>query len=289
MIKLPEPTEQIVFNLLKLANTKLPSDVGWALEAAAAWEADERAQIQLGAIMDNVKKAELLGRPMCQDTGIPIFYVRGRTDPAIRKDIAAGLKRATKEIPLRPNTVDPITRENSGDNLGKGMPIVHFIPTEDDFTEITVMLKGAGSENMTRLGMLNPADGVDGIKKFIIDSVLDAGGRPCPPGVVGIGIGGTAEECLAMAKEVTLSSLESENIDPVLKELEEDLFVKINGSGLGPMGLGGSSTALAIRIKTACCHTASLPVAVNIGCWATRRASARITDGNVEYAQGVDL
>jgi fumarate hydratase subunit alpha len=289
MIKLPEPTEQIVFNLLKLANTKLPSDVGWALEAAAAWETNTTASTQLGAILDNVKKAELLGKPMCQDTGIPIFYVKGKIDPAIRKDIAAGLQRATKEIPLRPNTVDPITRENPGDNLGKGMPMIHFIPTEDNFTEISVMLKGAGSENMTKLGMLNPADGLEGIRKFIIDSVLDAGGRPCPPGVVGVGIGGTADVCLAMAKEVTMSPLDSENPDPVLRELEEDLFVKINGSGLGPMGLGGDSTALAIRIKTAYCHTASLPVAVNIGCWATRRASVRITDGRADYSQGAEL
>lgn len=289
MIKLPEPTEQIVFNLLRLANTKLPLDIGWALEAGASWETNDIAYSQLGAIMDNVKKAELLGRPMCQDTGIPIFYVKGKFDSSIRKDIADGLRRATKDIPLRPNTVDPITRKNSGDNLGKGMPIIHFIPTDDDFTEITVLLKGAGSENMTRLGMLNPADGLQGVKKFVIDSVLDAGGRPCPPGIVGVGLGGTADECVAMAKEALVTPIDVENRDPELKQLEGDLFVEINKSGLGPMGLGGSTTVLAVRIKTAYCHTASLPVAVNIGCWATRRASAKISNGGVEYAQGTEL
>ena len=289
MIKLPEPTEQIVFNLLRLANTKLPLDIGWALEAGASWETNDIAYSQLGAIMDNVKKAELLGRPMCQDTGIPIFYVKGKFDSSIRKDIADGLRRATKEIPLRPNTVDPITRKNSGDNLGKGMPIIHFIPTDDDFTEITVLLKGAGSENMTRLGMLNPADGLQGVKKFVIDSVLNAGGRPCPPGIVGVGLGGTADECVAMAKEALVTPIDVENKDPELKQLEGDLFVEINKSGLGPMGLGGSTTVLAVRIKTAYCHTASLPVAVNIGCWATRRASAKISNGGVEYAQGTEL
>ncbi len=289
MIKLPEPTEQIVFNLLRLANTKLPLDIGWALEAGAAWETNKIAYSQLGAIMDNVKKAELLGRPMCQDTGIPIFYVKGKFDSSIRKDITDGLRRATKEIPLRPNTVDPLTRKNSGDNLGKGMPIIHFIPTDDDFTEITVLLKGAGSENMTRLGMLNPSDGLQGVKKFIIDSVLDAGGRPCPPGIVGVGLGGTSDECVAMAKEALVIPIDVENKDPELKQLEGDLFVEINKSGLGPMGLGGSTTVLAVRIKTACCHTASLPVAVNIGCWATRRASAKISNGGVEYAQGTEL
>jgi len=289
MIKLPEPVDQIVVNLLKAANTKLPTDIGWALEAAAGWEADPTARTQLGAIMDNVKKAEFLGRPMCQDTGIPTFYVRGKFDVSIRNEIAKGLKRATETIPLRPNTVDPLTRKNPGDNLGKGMPVIHYIPTDDDFLEIAVLIKGAGSENMTRLAMLNPSDGIEGVKRFIIDSVLDAGGRPCPPGVIGIGIGGTADECIAMAKEALMSPIDSENDDPLQKEIEEELFVKLNGSGLGPMGLGGSTTVLGVKIRTAYCHTASLPVAVNIGCWATRRAVARITGTSVEYTQGIDL
>jgi len=289
MIKLPESVDQIVVNLLKAANTKLPRDIGWALEAAAGWEADPLARTQLGAIMDNVKKAEFLGRPMCQDTGIPTFYVRGRFDASIRGEIMKGVKRATETAPLRPNTVDPLTRENSGDNLGKGMPSVHYFPTDDDFLEIAVLIKGAGSENMTRLAMLNPSDGVEGVKRFIIDSVLDAGGRPCPPGIIGIGIGGTAEECVSMAKEALMVTIDSDNGDPMLREIEEDLFVTLNGSGLGPMGLGGSTTALGVRIKTAYCHTASLPVAVSIGCWATRRAVVRITDTKVEYKQGVDF
>ena len=286
-IKLPEPVEDVVVNLLRLANTKLPIDVGWALEAAAGWETSSIAYTQLGAIMDNVKKAEHLGRPMCQDTGIPVFYVRGKFDSSIAKQIEKGLKRATEEIPLRPNTVDPLTRENQGSNLGPGMPIIHYQPTDDDFTEITVLPKGAGSENMTRLGMLNPADGVEGVKKFIKDAVLDAGGRPCPPSIVGVGIGGTSDVCVAMAKEALLIPIDEENPDPELKKMEEDLFVSLNGSGLGPMGLGGSTTVLGVRIKKCCCHTASLPVADNIGCWATRRASAKITEDGVKYAQGV--
>jgi fumarate hydratase subunit alpha len=289
MIKLPEPIDQVVVNLLKAANTKLPRDIGWALEAAAGWEADPLARTQLGAIMDNVKKAEVLGRPMCQDTGIPTFYVRGRFDSSVGDEIAKGLKRATETIPLRPNTVDPLTRKNPGDNLGSGMPAIHYIPTNDDFLEISVLIKGAGSENMTKLAMLNPSDGIEGVKKFVVDSVLDAGGRPCPPGIIGVGIGGTADDCVSMSKEVLMSSLDSDNDDPALKDLEEELFVRLNDSGLGPMGLGGSTTSLRVKIKTAYCHTASLPVAVSIGCWAMRRAVARITDTNVEYSQGVDL
>lgn len=287
MIKLPEPVEDVVVNLLRLANTRLPMDIGWALESAAGWESSEVASTQLGAIMENVKKAEHLGLPMCQDTGIPVFYVRGRFDSSIAKDIAKGVERATSEIPLRPNTVDPITRRNQGSNLGPGMPIIHYLPTDDDFTEITVLPKGAGSENMTRLGMLNPADGIEGVKRFIINSVLDAGGRPCPPTVIGVGIGGTSDVCVEMAKESLLFPIDEENPDRELAELEEELFMALNSSGLGPMGLGGSTTSLRVRIMKASCHTASLPVAVNIGCWATRRASARITSNGVEYAQGV--
>lgn len=287
MIKLPETIEEVVIKLLRLANTRLPSDIGWALEASAGWETSEIAYSQLGCIMDNIKKAEYLGKPMCQDTGIPVFYVSGKFDSSIAKSIENGVKKATQIIPLRPNTVDPLTRKNPGDNLGVGMPIIHYRPTNDEFTEITVLPKGAGSENMTRLAMLNPADGVEGVKKFVIDSVLDAGGRPCPPTVVGVGIGGTSDRCVEMAKEALLIPLDKSNDDPDLLQLEEELFVTLNASGLGPMGLGGNTTVLGVKIKKICCHTASLPVAVNIGCWATRRATARIEkDGTVEYSQG---
>ncbi len=190
MIVLPETVDEVVVKLLRLANTRLSHDIGWALEAAAGWETNDIAYSQLGSIMDNVKKAEFLGRPMCQDTGIPVFYVSGSFDSSISEKITEGVRRATKEIPLRPNAVDPITRENSGDNLGEGMPIIHYRPTDDEFIEITVLPKGAGSENMTKLAMLNPSEGSEGVKRFVIDSVLDAGGRPCPPTIVGVGIGG---------------------------------------------------------------------------------------------------
>ena len=248
MIKLPEPVDQVVVNLLRLANTKIPEDIGWALEAAGMWENNPVAYTQIGAIMDNLKKAEHMGRPMCQDTGIPVFYVRGRFDSSIAAQIAKGVERATAEIPLRPNTVDPLTRENHGSNLGPGMPIIHYV-----------------------------------------DAVLDAGGRPCPPTVIGVGIGGMSDTCAEMAKMALACPLDVENPDKALREMEERIFVRLNKSGLGPMGLGGATTCLGVRIRKAACHTASLPVAVSIGCWATRRASARITDHGVEYAQGAVL
>ena len=287
MITLPETTEDIVVRLIRLASTKLPADIGWALEAAAGWETGEIAYSQLGAIMENAKKAEFLGRPMCQDTGLPIFYVSGKFDSSVKGEIERAVKRATAELPLRPNLVDPITRENTGDNTGFSSPFIHFDPTEDDFLQISVLPKGAGSENMTRLAMLNPADGIEGIKRFVIDSVLDAGGRPCPPSIVGIGIGGTSDVCVSMAKEALLLPLSARNPDKSIAALEDELFMKLNESGLGPMGLGGQTTVLGVRIKKAGCHTASLPVAVNIGCWATRRATVRIyNDGRApEFTQ----
>jgi len=286
MIRVPEPTEDIVVNLLRLANTKLPKDVGWALEAAAAWETNEVAYLQLGGIMDNVKKAELTGRPMCQDTGIPVFYVSGKIIPSIEEHIRNGLRKATGTIPLRPNAVHPLTRKNSNDNTGNGMPMIHYRPTDVEYTEITVLPKGAGAENMTKLAMLNPADGIEGIKKFIVSAVLGAGGKPCPPTVVGVGIGGTADICMNMAKEVLLRPADHVNENKDERELEEELFVKLNSSGLGPMGLGGDATVLRVHVKTAYCHTASLPVSVNMNCWAARKATVRIMkDGTAEYGQ----
>ena len=289
MIKLPEPVDQVVVNLLRLANTKIPEDIGWAMESAAMWESNKVALTQIGAIQDNLKKAEHMGKPMCQDTGIPVFYVRGSFTSDIADDIARGVERATREIPLRPNSVDPLTRANGGDNLGPGMPIIHYIPQKGDFTEITVLVKGAGSENMTRLAMLNPSDGLKGVEDFAVEAVLEAGGRPCPPVVLGLGIGGMSDTCAEMAKEALAAPLDAENPDPALRELEERIFVRLNKSGLGPMGLGGMTTCLGVRAKKANCHTASLPVCVNIGCWATRRASARMTENGVDYAQGAVL
>jgi fumarate hydratase subunit alpha len=137
--------------------------------------------------------------------------------------------------------------------------------------------------------MLNPSYGMKGVKRFIIESVIDAGGRPCPPGIVGVGIGGTADECVAMAKRALLEPLDEEDPDPEIQALEEELFVKINQSGLGPMGLGGDTTVLGVKVRKSACHTASLPVAVNIGCWATRRASVRITESDVVYSQGARI
>ena len=273
-------------NLLRLANTKLPADIGWALESAAAWEGNPVAMSQLGSIMDNSRKAEFLGRPMCQDTGIPVFFVSGRFDHGVEQQIRNGVALATSAVPLRPNAVHPLTRENSGDNVGVGVPVIHYSPTAEDCLRITVLPKGAGAENTTRLAMLNPSDGLEGVKRFVLESVTMAGGRPCPPTVVGVGIGGTADSCLSMAKKALIGDLGQRNQDESMAQLEEELFVMLNGTGLGPMGLGGDTTVLGVKICWSHCHTASLPVAVNLNCWASRRATVCIyPDGRTEYSQ----
>jgi fumarate hydratase subunit alpha len=195
-----------------------------------------------------------------------------------------GVARATKEIPLRPNVVDPISRHNTGSNVGAGMPNIHYEPAKGDFIEITFMPKGAGSENMTVLRMLDPTKGIKGIKEAVLDAVVSAGGRPCPPSVVGVGIGGTADSVMILAKKAVLRPLGQSSPDPDVAMLEEELTEMLNSTGIGPMGLGGRTTALGVMVEKGDCHTASLPVAVNIQCWAARRASARIyPDGNVRF------
>jgi fumarate hydratase subunit alpha len=278
--------EDIMVDLLRTAVTTLPEDVLEALKNAEREETSEIARQQLRTILSNVAEADRLSLPMCQDTGIPLFFVKGKCLPNLEEGIRRGVSRATSEIPLRPNVVHPLTRHNPGDNLGKGMPYIHFELADLDFTEITVMTKGAGSENMTALAMLTPSQGKDGIKAFVLDTVVKAGGNPCPPTIVGLGVGGSADEALLLSKRAVLRRLDKENKDAELAKLENDLKAALNLTGIGPMGLGGKTTVLGVKVEEAYCHTASLPVAVTLQCWAARRASARIMeDGSVRYSR----
>ncbi|MDH7508708.1 MAG: fumarate hydratase [Methanomassiliicoccales archaeon] len=279
--------EEVVVDLLRRASMTIPSDVLRALENSIESEVSDVARVQLQTILENVKTASACSIPLCQDTGIPLFFVRGECTPEVMEGIKAGVRRATEEIPLRPNVVHPITRKNPGNNIGERMPYVHFSPGEEDYFEITVMPKGAGSENMSALKMLNPSDGLEGIKAFILETIVGAGGKPCPPVIVGVGIGGSSDIAMTLAKEALLVSLEEENPDPDLSALEREIHSALNQTGIGPMGLGGRTTVLGVKIKTAYCHTASLPVAINLQCWAARRATARVfEDGTVIYLPG---
>jgi fumarate hydratase subunit alpha len=278
--------EDVVVEMLRKAVTKLPRDVERALENAREAETDEVPRTQLSTILENIRLAEEGTTPICQDTGVQIFFVhQGKVETGnLVEAIGRGVARATQEVPLRPNTVHPITRENHKDNRGVSMPYVNVIPSEEPYMELTVMPKGAGSENMSAMAMLTPSQGIEGIKRFALDTLVRAGGKPCPPIIIGMGIGGSADISIHIAKEALLRPLGQRHPDPAIAALEEELFEALNTIGIGPMGLGGRTTLLGLAIEYAHCHTASLPVAINIQCWAARRCTARIhPDGRVEY------
>lgn len=260
-------------DILKSAETVLPQDVVDSLEAAKRRESSPVARAQLEAILKNVDIARKSGIPMCQDTGILIFFVEigreVRLDFNIEDAIIEGVRQATESIPLRPNAVDPLNRHNSGNNTGTGIPDIKYEFMDGKKIKITVAPKGAGSENMSALKMLNPTETAE-IRRFVLETVLNAGGKPCPPIVVGVGIGGSFDKAARLAKSALLEDMDK------MDEFEMSILDDINSLGIGPMGLGGETTALAVHVKKAFCHTASLPVAVNIQCWANRHASVTL-------------
>lgn len=260
-----------IADLLRKAEIELPDDVVSAIRKAETTEESQVAKSQLQAILMNIELAKRHGVPMCQDTGIMIFFVEIGTEFQPGFDLEAAIREAvilaTVEVPLRPNAVDPLTRKNSLDNTGVGIPDIHWKFVPGNQLKITAVPKGAGSENMSSLRMFNPTE-TGNIKNFVLETVMNAGGMPCPPLTIGIGIGGSFDAAARLAKEVLL-----EPLDTPMEELEKEILEAVNALGIGCMGLGGSTTALAVHVKTAHCHTASLPVAVNIQCWANRHAS----------------
>lgn len=262
-----------VVEILLEAETKLPQDVINSLESAALKESSPAAKEQLKAILKNIEIAGSRKVPICQDTGILIFFVElgreARIDFRLEDAILEGVRKATKDIPLRPNAVDPISRSNSGNNTGSGIPDIKYELVDGSSIKITVAPKGAGSENMSAIKMLNPTE-KDRIRNFVLETVLSAGGKPCPPVIVGVGIGGSFDKAARLAKSALLEKADEMNAE------EKALLEEINSLGIGPMGLGGDTTSLAVHIKKAYCHTASLPVAVNIQCWANRHASVTL-------------
>ena len=280
--------ENVAVKLLQLAATELPRDVKEALRRAYSEEESKLGKAQLEAILMNVELAEKTRAPLCQDTGVVIFYVKAgskvegldKIEEALRKATV----RATMEVPLRPNAVDPFTQKNTGDNTGRFIPYIHLEVVPGDTLEITVMPKGGGSENVSALGMLSPSQGIKGLKKFVIDTVINAGAKPCPPTILGVAVGGGADIAMKLAKATLLKPLNQPNPNPELAKLEKELCEAANQTGIGPMGLGGKITVLDVTVDYAHRHPASYPVAVAIQCWAARRASARIySDGKVEY------
>ncbi len=271
--------ENGIVALIRKAETELPQDVITAISEAAENE-QGIARTQLETILKNIALAKKTCRPMCQDTGIQTFFVNVGYDfphaKCLGEWISNGVKKATKEIPLRPNTVDPFSGKNHGDNTGGHVPYITWKLVPGDSVLVTAFPKGGGSENMSKLGMLKPGVGVEGVKDFVVDEMIKAGGNPCPPTIVGVGIGGGADLSLKLGKQALLRPVGARNANEIIAGIEEELIERINGSGIGPMGLGGKTTVLDVHIEQAHRHPASLPVGVVVQCWAARRAVMQI-------------
>lgn len=267
----------------------LPPDVRQALKTALARETNPAAKETLRLILENVDIADREDTIICQDTGLPFYMVKvGSKFPVDGARVAAALKegvrKATVEYPLRPSSVHPVTRENPQTNGGEGLPIIHwdFVP-ENDFLEI-LMAPKAASENRSAMKMFSVAEGVAALKRFVIDTVVQSGAHACPPGVIGVGIGGTADLVTKLAQEAVGRPVGSHNHDSFFAKMEDELLEALNSLGIGPMALGGDVTALAVHIEWAYTQLYLNPVAVTIQCWPVRRARARINaDGKVEY------
>ncbi|MDN5348210.1 MAG: fumarate hydratase subunit alpha [Clostridia bacterium] len=278
--------------ILTVAETKLPQDIIEALTEAAAKDSSPTARQILSTIVRNAEIAREKGVVICQDTCIASYNVKVGTRAVIEGDIKEGLRlgteKATRDIPLIPHSVHPITRKNTGTGTGPRIPLIHFdlIPGAD-YVDITVLPVGAGSEGVSAMKMFAAYDPFNEIKKFIIDTVVSAGGKPCPPIIVGVGLGTHLEMVGKLAKEAAMRPLNTRHPEPDIAALEDELLAAINKLGIGPMGMGGDTTALKVNIEYGNVHTPNMPVAVKIQCWAARRASVRLyNDGTAEYFAG---
>lgn len=270
--------EDTVARLCIEANLRLPPDVINAIERAEKAEPWDGAKRILSLLGDNVRIASEKTLPVCQDTGMACVFVELGQDVHIDGDfeeaVNNGVRRGYGEGYLRKSVVcDPLRRVNTGDNTPALLTVKL---TRGDKMRITVMPKGFGSENMSALKMLKPADGVEGVKNFVLETVEKAGANPCPPIIVGVGIGGSFDKAAYLAKHALLRPVDEPNPDEYYATLESELLDKINALGIGPQGFGGKTTALAVLIEAMPTHVAGLPVAVNISCHATRRASASL-------------
>jgi len=289
-VGLQQVVEDAAAHLYVWALKDIPQDLRDALTAALDRETSTPGRRVLETIVKNVEVADRVGNLVCQDTGIAVYYCRvGEHFPLhparIYEALHDGTERATLEHPLRSNTVHTLTRESTGANVGYRVPIVHwaFVPDWDGL-DVKCVPKGSGSESMSFLKMCTPADGVRGVKKFVLDSIVGAGGKPCPPGIVGVGIGGSADYAMHLAKEAIARPVGTQSPDAEVARLEQELFLLLNETGIGPMGLGGDVTVLHVHVEHADTHMTLNPVAVNYQCWAARRASAHITAaGNVDF------
>ncbi len=267
-----ERVTQAVRDLCICANTELGDDVITAFHKALEVEESPIGKDILERLIENARIAKDEQMPMCQDTGMAVVYLEAGQDVqfvggSLEEAIHEGVRQGYAEGYLRKSLCDPITRKNTGDNT-PGM--IHYRIVPGDACRLTVAPKGGGAENMSRVVMLSPSEGIPGVKQFIVERVQESGGKPCPPIIVGVGIGGTLEKAALLAKQALLRPVGSKNEDPQVEALEKDWLNAVNDLGIGPQGLGGRTTALAVHIDTMPCHIASIPVAVNIQCHSSR-------------------
>jgi len=274
-IPVSEVTETVA-RLCIEANTDLGTDVEEAFRRMKETEESPTGKEVLDLLLENARIAREERMPICQDTGLAVVFLDVGQDVhftggSLEDAIHEGVRQGYEKGYLRKSTCHPFTRKNLGDNTPA---IIHTRIVPGDRVRIRFMAKGGGSENMSRVVMLAPAEGIEGIKAYILQRVRESGSNPCPPIVVGVGIGGTFERAAFLAKKATLRPIGTKNPDPELDALERELLVKINRIGIGPGGLGGRTTALAVHIEMMPCHIASLPLAVNIQCHAGRHKEA---------------
>lgn len=270
----------VVEKLCIESNYYLPEDVRIALENALEVEESPLGKEILQDILKNQEIARIKNVPICQDTGLAVLFLELGQDVrliggALEEAINEGIRRGYEKGYLRKSTVDDpfMERKNLGDNTPA---IIHTKIVPGDKVKMILAPKGGGSENMSALAMLKPSDGVEGIRKFVLDTVEKAGSNPCPPIIVGVGIGGTIEKTTLIAKQSLLRNIGEHNPNPKIAELEKELLVQVNNMGIGPQGFGGRTTALAVHIETFPAHIASMPVAINIQCHAARHLEATI-------------
>ena len=280
-----ETAKELYIRALKI----LPPDIKHGLSELVKHETAPSAKNILATMVTNISVAEAQDNLLCQDTGVPIYKITIGSGVevdgyALKQAVRTGCERATREHPLRSSVVHPLTRKNEHTSCGIEIPAISidFSPSPNVMTMLMIP-KGSGSENNSFLKMAIPAEGIDAIKKFTVDCVVAAGGKTCPPTIVGVGIGGTSELCVALAKRASTRALGTTCADPAGAELEQQLSAAINGLGVGPQGLGGDSTAFAVHIELAATHITMNPVAVNMQCHSARRATATFTPDGVTF------
>ena len=276
---LKKVVEDTAVELLRIAATELPVEYVREMDKLMKKTKGVTGKAQLRSIIDNVAIARKNSWPMCQDTGVVAFMVKVGDNFPLKSDLKEILTRATRratdEIPIRPNAVDML-KGNTNDNTGAHVPIINWELVPGNSLEIIAMPKGGGSSNVANHRMLKPGLGMKGVKQFVIEAVAAAGSQGCPPYFVGIGIGGSEDLCMFLAKKALLKPFKVRSSDPKLAAIEEELLQKVNELGIGVMGLGEGPTALDLHIEMAARHPASLPVGIVIGCWALRHAKATV-------------